>query len=100
MEEKKVSFVAKVGKITESDCSGVGRMALEDIQVDGEFFRDHTWIRLNRQINNLNLKRGDMISGTAKLFAYQDIEDKNREKYGLKKLRNLSKGDGKAQLQV
>jgi len=91
MEEREVQFAATVGRVVAADKSGVGRILLEDVQIDGSPFRDHTWVQSNKRIDALHLQEGDMISGRAKLYAYVNLDDYDTNKLGLKKLRGVVK---------
>lgn len=92
-EGKSVVFEAKIKRIVKSDKSGTGRILLEDVAVDGEFFRDHVWAKTNKQFANLGLSEGEILIGNAKLYVYDDLDNPRQKKIGLKKLRNLSRGD-------
>jgi len=90
IENGTVTFSATIERFIGSDRSGVMRVVLKDVKVDGKPFRDHVWVKPNKQLENLGAKEGDMIEGTAKLYEYQDINDANKRKVGLKKLRSLT----------
>jgi hypothetical protein len=60
---------------------------LHNVEVDGEPFRDHTWV----DIANVEdcLKTGEVIEGTAFLVEYLGLDgDKQVKKIGLKLLRS------------
>ena len=67
----KVNIVAKVTKIS-NDKTNNDRVLFEDIYVNGEFFRDHHWLKRTRRLNVVS--EGDTITTTATLIEYIGIE--------------------------
>ena len=63
-------------------------VVLKDVHVNGEYFRDHAWIKPNKRIVT-SLKRGDMFTATAVLHEYLDSSDVTKTKTGLKHIRNI-----------
>ncbi|MFA6887679.1 MAG: hypothetical protein WCQ65_12020 [Fermentimonas sp.] len=80
-----ITISAKIGLITQADKSGTGRILLEDIYINSEPFRDHSWTPLTKRM--YFLKEGDRITCTAKISEY--ISPEAALKQGLKKLRNI-----------
>ncbi len=63
----KVNIVAKVTKIS-NDKTNNDRVLFEDIYVNGEFFRDHHWLKRTRRLNVVS--EGDTITAIATLIEY------------------------------
>lgn len=89
----RVSILAKVSKIT-LDKNRNRVVVLEDVSVDGEYFRCHSWVKLTRRLehpSNIDrkLKDGDTISATAEVSEYIDSSDLSNRKIGFKTFRNV-----------
>ena len=89
--DTQISFQARIGKFFDSDLVGTRRIVLEDVEVDGEHFRDHLWLKITRRIDNLKLAPGDILTGTAFLESYMNIEDLKNNKITFRHIRNLEK---------
>lgn len=83
--QEQIKISAKIGLITQADKNGTGRILLEDIHINGERFRDHSWTPLTKRM--YFLEEGDKITCTAKISEY--ISPEAALKQGLKKLRNI-----------
>ena len=78
-----VNIVATVTKIS-NDKRNNDMVLFEDIYVNGEFFRDHHWLKKTRRLNIVS--EGDAITATATLIEYVGIEG---TKLGLKSCRSI-----------
>ncbi len=84
----RVNIVAIVDRIT-GDMNGVGRIVLKDLHVNGEYAKDHAWIKMTKAFRGI--KTGDMFTATALVYEYMDSSDINRAKTGLKTIRSVQK---------
>jgi len=60
---------------------------IQDVYLEGVFFRDHVWLRHNKRLDSFH--PGDRITFTAKLKNYIDSSDINKTKVGLRGIRNV-----------
>lgn len=89
----RVSILAKVSKIT-LDKNRNRVIVLEDVHVDGEYFRCHSWVKLSKRLEHPSnvdrkLKDGDVINATAEVSEYIDSGDLSNRKVGFKTFRNV-----------
>ncbi len=78
-----VNIVATIAKIS-NDKRNNDVVLFENIYVNGEFFRDHHWLKKTRRLNIVS--EGDAITATATLIEYLGIEG---TKLGLKSCRSI-----------
>ena len=71
--------------------SRLDKALLNDIYVDGELFRSHSWIEFKPFMKNLS--NGDVIEFTAKYHNYVGLDKVGNyvQKKGFKQIRNLRK---------
>lgn len=91
----RVSVVAKVTKVF-IDKLKVERVVLEDIYINGEYFKDHSWIKMSKRLENAQtskkprkVKTGDIISATAEISEYLNGSCTADRKLGLKTFRHV-----------
>ena len=82
----KVSVVAKVKNIHKSR-NNVMMIVLEDIYINGNYFRDHLYVRRAKRLSCLN--EGDFFTATAIVYLYPDIETNRVDKVGLDTFRSV-----------
>ena len=80
-------MLCKMG-MSVNDKTNTDRIVLEDVYIDGEFFRDHVWVPRSKRFEGIN--EGDVITATVKLQNYPDPETNRMTKVGIKHIRNLS----------
>lgn len=61
-----------------------------EVYCDGKFFRDHCWVKFSKRLKKYGLKKGDIISFSAKQEKYIDVNTLEVSKIGLRHLRNIS----------
>ncbi len=79
----RVNIVATVTKIS-NDKRNSDVVLFKNIYVNGEFFRDHHWLRKTRRLRIVS--EGDTITATAILIEYVGIEG---SKLGLESCRSI-----------
>ena len=65
------------------------RVLLNDVIVNGEVFRDHTWVEYKEPMGKL--ESGDFISFNASYHTFVGLDEDNKyiQKKGFKKINNL-----------
>jgi len=58
---------------------------LNDVIIDGEFFRDHVWVKNSKRFDRF--KKDDQITFTAEFKEYLDSSNVNNTKKGLRHIR-------------
>jgi hypothetical protein len=81
-----MKMLCKIGASV-NDKTNTDRVVLEDIYIDGKFFRDHVWVHKSKRFSGV--KKGDVISATVKLENYHDPKTNRPTKVGIKHIRNL-----------
>lgn len=85
--DSSVEVIAEVEKIVRSKHSNSEMILLKDIYVNGEYFRDHAWIKMTKRLSVLVV--GDKFTATATVMKYYDLETNREEKLGLKSFRSV-----------
>ena len=76
-----------VEKIVVSGHSGDEMILVNDVYVNGEFFRDHSWIKMTKRLSVVSA--GDKVSSTAILMDYFDTNTNKKYKVGFRSFRNV-----------
>ena len=86
---EKVSMTAKVARINRSNHMVDDYMLLHNVYVNGQYFRDHSFVKLKRRLSVL--KYGDLFAATAEMYEYIDFDDLEKKKIGLRNFRSIFK---------
>lgn len=91
----RVSISAKVTQVF-VDRLNEERVVLEDVYVDGKYFKDHSWVKMSKRLENAQtsqnprkVKKGDIISATAEVSEYLNGSSMADRKLGLKTFRHV-----------
>jgi len=82
-----VEVSAVIENITLNKNTNNEMIVLANVHVNGEYFRDHSWIKMTKRLSKVSI--GDKISATATLINYIDSSSIKNSKYGLKSFRNV-----------
>jgi hypothetical protein len=83
----KVFVVATIDKIVHRQDFGRDMILLENVYVNGEFFRDHSWIKMIKRF--AFFKSGDTFTANATVYEYIDPDNIEQKKIGIKSLRRV-----------
>ncbi len=90
--DTRVKLVAKVGMIYKDSHTHQDKIVLEDVYINGVFFRDHSHLKLSKRFAGVN--RGDVITAWATLIRYLDVDTLKEDKLGFKSVRYIEKIPG------
>lgn len=82
-----MTITATIGAVQTHTSSGLNKVVLTDIYLNDEYFRDHSFINMDKRLRHLSI--GDTFTGTCKTVEYPDIEDINKNKIGITAIRNI-----------
>ena len=85
----KVNVLSKVKRISNNDYMVTDYILLEDVYIQGEYWRDHCYIKKSERLEGVS--KDDLISFTATLYEYLDSEDVTNMKIGVKEIRSVKK---------
>lgn len=86
--DSSVQFEAEVERIYMSDRYGEEIIVFVDVYVNGEYFRDHTGVKMAKRLKKL--KAGDKVTASATMIKYLSFKGKTpEEKLGFKSFREV-----------
>ncbi|MDY0138260.1 MAG: hypothetical protein RBR50_01050 [Candidatus Izemoplasmatales bacterium] len=80
----RVQIVATVHSYHKESFSNVDRALLQDVFVNGQYFRDHVWVRKSKRFKDIG--SGTVINAFCTLVEYRG---ENEKKLGLRHLRGV-----------
>ena len=81
-----IHITALVKKIVVDRTSNVEMILLNDVYINGEYFRNHAWVKMTKRLSSVSA--GVNISASAKLIEYFGCDGKG-DKLGFRSIRSV-----------